>query len=352
MANNAKDIDKILQEIKSKKALKEQPFSSPVDKESPLQEQENTSKRYSSQQMQEKINSLLGSDNTQINKLTAIEITDVQKKKDLTATLSSVEKDIDISVPHKEKSTSDLQPNIIAVKDKSDINGNSPAALSYDVQSKEDTPLPKADVTYSMENYEFSKSFDEVKVKKDAQTIVDDKFVSFFTQSIAVPKETSDKPVTIKKKKHGFFKHKYITDSLSLSIDEEDMEKAVHKQKTSDNEHSEYKQPPVAEKKAVLTSVKIEEKNITASEKPEEKILQQTRIEKPAAATITAKAADSKEDIVNDITAMFMAVNSEEIPEEVKTPVKKPLFSKIKENFQSKDEEDEDEDIVQTKKTF
>ena len=65
-----------------------------------------------------------------------------------------------------------------------------------------------------------------------AATYVDEKFVDFFTQSIAVPKPEPKRTtgeIVVKRKKLGFFKKKYITDSLSLSIPQEEIDKRQQK---------------------------------------------------------------------------------------------------------------------------
>lgn len=62
----------------------------------------------------------------------------------------------------------------------------------------------------------------------NAPGYVDDKFVDFFTQSIAVIKDDTPQ-VKVKRKKNIFFKKKYITDSLTLNIPQEDIDKAQSK---------------------------------------------------------------------------------------------------------------------------
>ncbi len=57
-------------------------------------------------------------------------------------------------------------------------------------------------------------------VSKKSEDYIDENFMKFFTQSVVVtksPEETSN--LQIKRKKGGFFKRKYITDSLSLNIE-------------------------------------------------------------------------------------------------------------------------------------
>lgn len=63
---------------------------------------------------------------------------------------------------------------------------------------------------------------------KKSDDYIDEKFVQFFTQQVIVtksPEETSN--VDIKKKKGGFFKRKYITDSLSLNVDKRQAENSA-----------------------------------------------------------------------------------------------------------------------------
>ncbi|MBR6518642.1 MAG: hypothetical protein IKT63_03095, partial [Oscillospiraceae bacterium] len=83
---------------------------------------------------------------------------------------------------------------------------------------------------------EVPKNFDEKedknKVSVTAASYVDEKFVDFFTQSIAVPKpepKAKTSEIVVKRKKFGLFKNKYITDSLSLSIPQEEIDRRQQK---------------------------------------------------------------------------------------------------------------------------
>ena len=83
---------------------------------------------------------------------------------------------------------------------------------------------------------EVPKDFDEKeeknKVSVTAASYVDEKFVDFFTQSIAVPKpepKAKTSEIVVKRKKFGLFKNKYITDSLSLSIPQEEIDRRQQK---------------------------------------------------------------------------------------------------------------------------
>ena len=80
------------------------------------------------------------------------------------------------------------------------------------------------------ENFEIKE--DKNKVAVTAASYVDEKFVDFFTQSIAVPKpepKNKTSEIVVKRKKFGLFKNKYITDSLSLSIPQEEIDRRQQK---------------------------------------------------------------------------------------------------------------------------
>ena len=83
---------------------------------------------------------------------------------------------------------------------------------------------------------EVPENFDEKEEKNrvsvTAASYVDEKFVDFFTQSIAVPKpepKAKTSEIVVKRKKFGLFKNKYITDSLSLSIPQEEIDRRQQK---------------------------------------------------------------------------------------------------------------------------
>lgn len=64
-----------------------------------------------------------------------------------------------------------------------------------------------------------------------AASYVDEKFVDFFTTSVAVPKAPPTSEILIKRKTSGFFRKKYITDSLTLSIPQEEADRRAQKAK-------------------------------------------------------------------------------------------------------------------------
>ena len=61
-----------------------------------------------------------------------------------------------------------------------------------------------------------------------AASYVDEKFVDFFTTTVAVEREPTSE-IIVKRKKGGFFRKKYITDSLTLSIPQEEVDKRQQK---------------------------------------------------------------------------------------------------------------------------
>ena len=88
------------------------------------------------------------------------------------------------------------------------------------------TPEPQPE---SFASAELDTQFENTDyVSKKSEDYIDENFMKFFTQSVIVtktPEETEG--VQVKRKKGGFFKRKYITDSLSLNIEtlEEEEEK-------------------------------------------------------------------------------------------------------------------------------
>ena len=89
--------------------------------------------------------------------------------------------------------------------------------------------INKADEPVAELNNKYS---DDQFISKKSEDYIDENFMNFFTQSVIVtkaPEETSD--LQIKRKKGGFFKRKYITDSLSLNIEALEQEEKEHQAK-------------------------------------------------------------------------------------------------------------------------
>ena len=61
-----------------------------------------------------------------------------------------------------------------------------------------------------------------------AASYVDEKFVDFFTTTVAVERQPTSE-IVVKRKTGGFFRKKYITDSLTLSIPQEEVDKRQQK---------------------------------------------------------------------------------------------------------------------------
>jgi len=105
------------------------------------------------------------------------------------------------------------------------ISESDKQTLSDFINNSMDEKTEELDASYPRDDY----------ISKKSEDYIDENFMKFFTQSVVVtkpPEETNN--VQIKRKKGGFFKRKYITDSLSLnyeSLEEEEEKKAKKRAK-------------------------------------------------------------------------------------------------------------------------
>ncbi len=196
MANNSKDIDKILQDIKSRQGAAKPAAAPSAASQSRLQ--------------------------------------DIIKAE--TAAKSG-------AVSASQLQQSDAKPPVEIKEQKTvsaDANRNTAHEIENEFLSKLATALKENPAVSDLVEDEPAPIEDgkpEKPVSVTAASYVDDKFVDFFTQSIAVQRPESTSEIVIKRKKHGFFKKKYITDSLSLSIPQEEIDKRQQKvAKTSTGE--------------------------------------------------------------------------------------------------------------------
>lgn len=190
MANNSKDIDKILQELKSKKGA-----DGTVTKSS-----------ITSQRLQDIIKA-------ETETKTAAQTSQMPQEQTHRSTPVSVTGQKTVSPAVSQNTAHEIENEFLsklaaALKENpavSDLVEDQPVILE-DKAGKNPTSVTAA-------------------------TYVDEKFVDFFTQSIAVPKPEPKRTgeVVVKRKKLGFFKKKYITDSLSLSIPQEEIDKRQQK---------------------------------------------------------------------------------------------------------------------------
>ncbi len=129
------------------------------------------------------------------------------------------------SILNADESTSGVQhQNTINSSRKSEINNEFFSKLATSLNEVPATSNKPEDMPY----HEIHTKSNSTIPSSTTASYVDEKFVDFFTQSIAVTRQpTSD--VVVKRKKHGFFKKKYITDSLTLSIPEEEIEQTKPK---------------------------------------------------------------------------------------------------------------------------
>ena len=119
---------------------------------------------------------------------------------------------------------------------KSRISEKDKAMLSRFINSSRQPEKPAAEreeLQQLSDDTRLDASFENTEyVSKKSEDYIDENFMKFFTQSVIVtksPEETGN--LQIKRKKGGFFKRKYITDSLSLNIEtlEEEEEKRSRK---------------------------------------------------------------------------------------------------------------------------
>lgn len=175
---------------------------------------------------------------------------------------------------NKEKSADGVQqqkstpPKSDTSQQPAEISADSRQALQQfinDDNSREDEEL---DAEFPVEEY----------VSKKSEDYIDENFMNFFTQSVIVTKSPEKiGNVNVKRKKTGFFKRRYITDSLSLNIEqlqEEEEESAaspqpqpkdIHQNNTAAKAEKELEKP--AEPAPAVRPAKQEEKN-TAEEIP------------------------------------------------------------------------------------
>ena len=186
MANTSKDIDKILKDIKSRQGTAATPVVKPVDTD----------------RLKEIIKAETAAKAVVSDSVAPKAVAPVEVKETKTVTADVTRNTAPIENEFLSKLATALKEN--------------PAVSDL----VEDQPAPMED------------GKPEKSINVTAASYVDDKFVDFFTQSIAVPKAPSSTEIIVKRKKHGFFKKKYITDSLSLSIPQEEIDKRQHKSST------------------------------------------------------------------------------------------------------------------------
>lgn len=125
--------------------------------------------------------------------------------------------------PETEAESADVKHSGISEKDK--------AMLSRFINSSSDEKIPEPESDQSDNELDTTYS-DEGYVSKKSEDYIDENFMNFFTQSVIVtksPQETSE--LQVKRKKGGFFKRRYITDSLSLNIESLEEEEEKRKEK-------------------------------------------------------------------------------------------------------------------------
>ena len=138
-------------------------------------------------------------------------------------------------------------------------------------------------------------------VSKKSEDYIDENFMKFFTQSVIVtktPEETEG--VQVKRKKGGFFKRKYITDSLSLNIEtlEEEEEKRKEKKQRRKNEIT--KDMPIVKTAGDVYAQSLEmdvsqQETVVQPEKPEPVKTTYTRQEAKRPDSLSSVLGDDKD---------------------------------------------------------
>ena len=151
-----------------------------------------------------------------------------------------------------------------------------------------------------------------------AASYVDEKFVDFFTTTVAVERQPTSE-IVVKRKKGGFFRKKYITDSLTLSIPQEEVDKRQQKVAkpstaelakdiilgTSKAEKAEAEQPKIfstAKQNAAVNTAKLQ-----AEEDFEEEPIREKR-------SLFGRRRKEKPQEEADGTPLYMRYKTDEIP--------------------------------------
>lgn len=151
------------------------------------------------------------------------------------------------------------------------------------------------------ENFDIKE--DKNKVTVTAASYVDEKFVDFFTQSIAVPKpepKNKTSEIVVKRKKFGLFKNKYITDSLSLSIPQEEIDRRQQKvAKPSTQELArDFISKAAKEVKPFTEEIPVQKTAVKTAEKPAAKAEKATTKEIAVPKAEKIKAAATKDETI------------------------------------------------------
>ncbi len=158
-------------------------------------------------------------------------LADIKKRKEQSQVSQPVTQQTAVAVADRqpETETVPVKNNRISEKDKE--------KLSRFINS---SPAPKTSETLRpAEEIELDTQFATTDyVSKKSEDYIDENFMNFFTQSVIVTKSPEEtQQLQVKRKKGGFFKRKYITDSLSLNI--ETLEEEEEKKKTKKSRRKE-----------------------------------------------------------------------------------------------------------------
>ena len=155
-------------------------------------------------------------------------LADIKRRKEQSQASRPAPQQTAVAVADRQPETETENPPVknsgISEKDKEKLSrfiNSSPA---------QETPAPQQTAEEIELDTQFSTA-DTDYVSKKSEDYIDENFMNFFTQSVIVTKSPEEtQQLQVKRKKGGFFKRKYITDSLSLNI--ETLEEEEEKRKT------------------------------------------------------------------------------------------------------------------------
>ncbi|MBR5252117.1 MAG: hypothetical protein IKV52_04780 [Oscillospiraceae bacterium] len=156
-------------------------------------------------------------------------------------------------------------------------------------------------------------------VSVNAATYVDEKFVDFFTQTVAVPKQAQpSREIVVKQKKRGFFKKKYITDSLSLSIPQEEIDRHQQKVHQSTQELAkEFISRAAGEVKQETADITIKPKTVKPTTDTKEVVADIPQPVVVAEKTVAEKVVQTAAPKPTDVDGVLAALKAKQKPQAV-----------------------------------
>lgn len=149
---------------------------------------------------------------------------DIKKRKEMSGQKSDSTQPLKEALRHEK--TEEIRAEAAGEKEHSEISPEGKQTLSDFINNSMSESKNDGEENGGFYSPEF--------ISKKSEDYIDENFMDFFTTSVIVTKKPENTGnVQIKRKKVGFFKRKYITDSLSLNVEkpEEDEEKISKKER-------------------------------------------------------------------------------------------------------------------------